>query len=66
MNGAESILVSRIIDWAFTAAELGLNRQEVVDEARAMEEAGATPEEVMKSLHDKRKDAHAALGKALE
>jgi hypothetical protein len=59
------IAVSKILDFAFAAAEVGLNRQEVVEEARAMEQSGLSPEQVFTALSDKRKAAHADLAKAL-
>lgn len=59
------IAISKILDFGFAAAEVGLNRSEVVDEARALEAQGMTPEQVFQALSDKRKAAHADLAAAL-
>jgi hypothetical protein len=57
--------VSKILDVGFAMAEAGLNRAEVVDEARTMEAQGLAPEQVFQTLVDKRKAAHADLARAL-
>lgn len=60
------ILVSEILNYAFTAADAGLERKAIIDEALALEANGATPEQTLTALQDKRRADHAALGDALK
>lgn len=59
-------LVSEVLTYAFAALDTGIERKAMIDEARALEEQGMTPEQVMATLNDKRKAAHQDLGDALK
>ena len=60
------VAVSEVLNWAFAALDAGLERSAMIDEARALEAQGMTPEQVMTALNDKRKAAHQDLGDALK
>lgn len=64
-GAAGKILVSEVLNYAFTALDAGLERKAIVDEAIALEAGGMSPELVMSTLNDKRKLAHGELGAEL-
>jgi len=47
--------LAKLIDFAFTLAEVGLQRGAFVAKAKEMEEAGATPKEVYLAMREQMK-----------
>lgn len=58
-------IVSRAADYLFTALDMGMERKDIIDRIHALEDAGMSPEEVLKTLNDERIAAHQALGDEL-
>lgn len=48
-------VIWKLLDLGFDLLAFGMKREEIVAEARAKLEAGATPDEVAQWLHDMRK-----------
>jgi hypothetical protein len=65
MSAAGSVLVSQVMEYAFTSAGVLLERKGEVDRARALEAQGMAPEAVLDTLVAERKQAHGDLGDAL-
>ena len=49
--------LARLVDWAFTAAQAGLERTPLVAKVREMEAAGKTPDEITDTLQKGRQEA---------
>jgi hypothetical protein len=62
---AGKILISEVLNYAFTAIDAGLERKAIIDEVLALEAAGMSPELVLSTLNEKRKAAHGDLGDEL-
>jgi len=51
------LILAKLVDLAFTAAEVGLERAAVIEKVKAMEEAGKTPAEVYDAVKQMMNDA---------
>ena len=49
--------LARLVDWAFTAAQAGLERAPIVVRVREMEAAGKSPDEITDALQAGRKQS---------
>lgn len=58
--------VSAVMDKVFAGLDAGLERGAMIDEARALEAQGMTPEQVLEKLNVQRQADHQALGDALK
>lgn len=56
----EEIVISRVLDYAFDALEVGVERDVIIAQAKAMEAKGATPIELVGAIRKLRDDAIAA------
>lgn len=59
-------LIWKLIDAGFTAAQAGLERDVVIEHAKAMEDAGASAAEIQAAIVKMRDDAIAAAQRAID
>lgn len=59
-------IIYKLLDLAFNALSVGLEREEIVARVKSMEDGGATPEEIISVLQKMRDEAIAAAQSSID